>query len=137
MPSVVRHVTIDCADAYNLALFWADVLGGSLAPDDNPGDPQALVSTPDGRVTLLLQRVPESKTVKNRVHLDLSPVDRTRDEEVDRLLVLGASLVADHRREGGAGFAVLRTPRATSSVSRATTTSVRQPRSKALGSPVR
>jgi hypothetical protein len=71
VPSAVRHITIDCADAYNLALFWADALGGSLAPDDNPGDPQALVSTPDGRVTLLLQRVPESKTVKNRVHLDL------------------------------------------------------------------
>ena len=110
MPSVVRHVTIDCADAYNLALFWADVLGGSLAPDDNPGDPQALVSTPDGRVTLLLQRVPERKTVKNRVHLDLQPQGVRRDDEVERLSGLGATIVGDHRRPDGTGWVTMADP---------------------------
>jgi hypothetical protein len=59
---------------------------------------------------MLFQRVPEGKTVKNRVHLDLQPTDRTRDEEVERLLGLGASLVADHRRPDGTGWATLADP---------------------------
>jgi predicted enzyme related to lactoylglutathione lyase len=54
--------------------------------------------------------VPESKTVKNRVHLDLMPTDRTRDEEVERLLGIGATLVADHRRPDGLGWVVLADP---------------------------
>jgi hypothetical protein len=40
--------------------------------------------------TLLFTRVPESKAVKNRLHIDVSPIDRSRDEEVERLLALGA-----------------------------------------------
>ncbi|MDH2428316.1 VOC family protein [Sphaerisporangium sp. TRM90804] len=105
MASLVRHVTVDCADAYRLATFWAGVLDASLADDDNPGDPEALVET--SSVKLLFVTVPEPKTVKNRVHLDLQPRDRTRDEEVKRLLALGATLVADHRRPDGRGWVTL------------------------------
>ncbi|GAA4575882.1 VOC family protein [Planotetraspora kaengkrachanensis] len=105
MTSSVRHVTIDCADAYRLAVFWAEVLGGSLGEDDNPGDPEALVKTPG--VSLLFIQVPEGKTIKNRLHLDLQPQDRTRDEEVERLLTLGATMFGDHRREDGTGWATL------------------------------
>jgi hypothetical protein len=54
--------------------------------------------------------VPEPKTVKNRVHLDLVPTDRTRDQEVARVLELGATLVADHRRPDGTGWVVLADP---------------------------
>jgi hypothetical protein len=54
--------------------------------------------------------VPEAKTVKNRVHLDLVPADGTRDEEVERLLGIGAILVADHRRSDGMGWVVLADP---------------------------
>ena len=54
--------------------------------------------------------MPEPKTVKNRVHLDLMPTDRTRDEEVERLLGIGATLVADHRRPDGTGWVVLADP---------------------------
>ena len=54
--------------------------------------------------------MPEPKTVKNRVHLDLEPTDRTRDEEVERLLKIGATLVADHRRPDGTGWVVLADP---------------------------
>ena len=43
MPSAVRHVTFDCADPYQLAWFWSHVLGGSLHPDDQPGDPEGVV----------------------------------------------------------------------------------------------
>ncbi|MBM4791865.1 VOC family protein [Streptomyces sioyaensis] len=105
MTSWIRHTTIDCTDAYRLAGFWAQVLGGTLAEDDRPGDPEATVTTAGG--ALLFLTVPEAKTVKNRVHLDLQPQDRSRDEEVERLLALGATLVADHRRADGTGWAIL------------------------------
>ncbi|MFJ5706758.1 VOC family protein [Streptomyces sp. NPDC093105] len=108
MSSLVRHVTIDCADAHALATFWAEVLDGRLADDDHPGDPEATVES--AGASLLFIRVPEGKSVKNRVHLDLQPQDRTRDEEVERLLALGAKLVGDHRRPDGTGWATLTDP---------------------------
>ncbi|MFE4871429.1 VOC family protein [Streptomyces sp. NPDC056682] len=105
MTSLVRHLTIDCADAYRLAAFWAQVLDGTLAEDDEDGDPEATVTA--GGVSLLFIKVPDAKTVKNRVHLDLQPQDRSRDEEVERLLSLGATLVGDHRRPDGTGWATM------------------------------
>jgi Glyoxalase-like domain len=59
---------------------------------------------------LLFEKLPEAKSAKNRIHLDLQPVGRTRDEEVERILALGATLVADHRRPDGTGWAVLADP---------------------------
>ncbi|MFE6662006.1 VOC family protein [Streptomyces sp. NPDC057697] len=108
MTSLVRHITIDCADAYGLAGFWAEVLGTRLSDQDAPGDPEALVEAPGA--ALLFIQVPEPKSTKNRVHLDIQPQDRTRDEEVERLLGLGATLVADHRRPDGRGWATLADP---------------------------
>ncbi|MFE7648004.1 VOC family protein [Streptomyces phaeoluteigriseus] len=106
MTSKIRHMTIDSADAYALASFWSAALGEPLQEDDHPGDEEALIEG----AGLLFVTVPERKTVKNRVHLDLQPQDRTREEEVDRLLALGATLVADHRRADGTGWAVLADP---------------------------
>jgi predicted enzyme related to lactoylglutathione lyase len=54
--------------------------------------------------------VPEGKTVKNRMHLDLMPTQRSRDEEVSRLLSIGASLVEDHREPDGTGWVTLADP---------------------------
>ncbi|MFF6775004.1 VOC family protein [Streptomyces sp. NPDC012637] len=108
MTSLVRHVTIDCSDAYALASFWAGVLDSRVSEDDKPGDPEALVETPGAG--LLFIRVPEKKSVKNRVHLDLQPQDRTRDEEVERLIALGATLFDDQRRPDGTGWVVLQDP---------------------------
>jgi predicted enzyme related to lactoylglutathione lyase len=105
MASLVRHVTIDCADPYALAGFWAEALEGTLGEDDKPGDPEALVDS--AGVSLLFIRVPEGKSVKNRVHLDLQPQDRSRDEEVERLLALGATVVGDHRRPDGTGWVTM------------------------------
>ena len=48
--------------------------------------------------------------VKNRVHLDLLPTNRSRDEEVERLLGLGATLVEDHRQADGVGWVTLADP---------------------------
>lgn len=46
MTSHVRHITIDCADAYALGTFWSQVLGAPLSDEDLPGDPEALLETP-------------------------------------------------------------------------------------------
>ncbi|MGW2031803.1 VOC family protein [Streptomyces spinosus] len=108
MTSLIRHITVDCADPYALARFWADVLDGSLADDDVPGDPEAVVTS--AAATLLFVRVGDPRTVKNRVHVDLQPQDLTRDEEVERLLSLGATLEADHRRPDGTGWVTLHDP---------------------------
>ncbi|MFF1694700.1 VOC family protein [Streptomyces sp. NPDC058257] len=105
MTTLVRHLTFDCSDAYRQAAFWAEVLGGKIADDDFPGDPEALV-TAEG-ISLLFVTVPDAKSVKNRLHVDLQPQDRTRDEEVERVIGLGAKLVEDHRKPGGLGWVTL------------------------------
>ncbi|MBV2153275.1 VOC family protein [Kitasatospora sp. SUK 42] len=108
MASLVRHVTIDCADPYGLARFWAEALDGTVGEDDNPGDEEAVVNS--AGASLLFIRVPEGKSVKNRVHLDLQPQDRSRDEEVERLTALGATVLADHRTPDGKGWVTLADP---------------------------
>jgi catechol 2,3-dioxygenase-like lactoylglutathione lyase family enzyme len=112
MTARIRHITFDCADPLALARFWTQVTGYQEDPEDPnlPEHTEALLVAPDGQADLLFVTVPEGKTVKNRVHLDLQPTDRTRDEEVDRLLGLGAALFADHRRPDGTGWAVLTDP---------------------------
>ena len=64
----------------------------------------------DGRTRLLFIEVPEAKQIKNRLHFDLRPTDATREDEVARLLALGATEVADHRRPDGSGWVTLADP---------------------------
>ncbi|MFF2541744.1 VOC family protein [Kitasatospora sp. NPDC058063] len=108
MVSVLQNVAIDCADAYELARFWSGVTGRPLDPDCRPGDRETQVLLAEGPV-LYFNQVPEAKTVKNRVHLCLRP-ETSRDQEVERLLALGAGLVGDHRNPDGSGWAVLADP---------------------------
>ncbi|MFJ8623463.1 VOC family protein [Kitasatospora sp. NPDC093550] len=108
MVSVLQNVAIDCADAYELARFWSKVTGRPLDPDDEPGSHETQVMLAEGPV-LYFNQVPEPKTVKNRIHLCLRP-ETSRDEEVERLLALGATLVADRRDPDGSGWAVLADP---------------------------
>lgn len=108
MSSAVHHIAVDCADPYRLATFWSRVTGHPLSDDDAPGDPEATVLLPEGP-TLYFQRVPEPKVVKNRLHMCLRP-HGPREEEVARLLGLGARMVDDRRRPDGTGWAVLADP---------------------------
>ncbi|MFI2780419.1 VOC family protein [Streptomyces sp. ALB3] len=108
MVSTVQNVAIDCGDAHGLARFWSEVTGGALDPGSSPGDPEAQVTPPEGPV-LYFNQVPEAKTAKNRVHLCLRP-ETSREEEVGRLLALGAVVVADRREADGSGWTVLADP---------------------------
>lgn len=111
------QVVFDAADPHALARFWAKALryqqedhsgvvdqllqGGRLREDDDVEvegrrafRDVAACTDPDGSgPRLLLQRVPEPKTAKNRVHLDLQVGAQAAPAEVERLVALGASVV--------------------------------------------
>ncbi|GHJ49128.1 glyoxalase [Catellatospora sp. TT07R-123] len=108
MVSVLQNVAIDCANAYELARFWSGVTGRPLDPDNRPGDHETQVLLAEGPI-LYFNQVPEPKQTKNRLHLCLRP-QTSRDQEVERLLGLGATLVADRRNPDGTGWAVLADP---------------------------
>ncbi|TDV48821.1 VOC family protein [Actinophytocola oryzae] len=109
MVSFVRNVSFDCSDPYALARFWSGVVGHPVHPDCAPGDPEVVVEPPGGP-RLYFQAVPEDKVVKNRVHVCLQSADLGRDEEVDRLVALGATVFADLREADGGGWVVLQDP---------------------------
>ena len=112
MTALLSHVTVDSRDAYAQSLFWSAVLGWVEDPDDpnEPGDEECMVSSPDGHQRLLFIEVPDAKAGKNRLHLDLRPAAGTRDEELLRVLELGAVLLEDRRRPDGSGWFVLADP---------------------------
>jgi hypothetical protein len=116
------QVTFDCADPAALAGFWAEVLDYRVQPPPNGFDswtaaldafgvPQerrndrsALID-PDGRgPRLFFQKVPEGKTAKNRIHLDVRATPGRRggdrmaalEEFATRLVALGATRIARH-----------------------------------------
>ncbi|MEU9085088.1 VOC family protein [Streptomyces sp. NPDC048357] len=108
----VRHITFDALDPYRVAEFWSAVTGFPIHPDDVEGDDEILLEPGrPGVPGLLFIRVPDAKSVKNRVHLDIEPPTGTRDETVERLIGLGAKLVDDRRDEDGVmGWVVLADP---------------------------
>ena len=87
MTSSLRAVTFDCADAATLAGFWADVLGRQVAEDPTSEHAVLLPGDTSG-LRIVFNQVPEPKTVKNRLHLDV--ISETFDAEKERLLNLGA-----------------------------------------------
>ena len=101
MTSRLTECVVDCADPSALSRFWAAALGYQVLEESpehveiGPGgrtDAQLLADLRSGPTgpSLVFIRVPEPKTVKNRLHLDLSPIDGDRDSEVSRLEGLGA-----------------------------------------------
>jgi predicted enzyme related to lactoylglutathione lyase len=92
--SVLDTVTFDCADPGRLAEFWAASLGWEV--DEGDEEPDASIK-PVGTTAetpwqgLYFQKVPEGKVVKNRVHLDLRPLD-SMAAEVERSIALGATV---------------------------------------------
>lgn len=86
----IATITIDCADPGALARWWAEALTWNITYDSPD---EVVIEAPEGEIAspLLFIKVPDAKTVKNRLHLDLRPNDR--DAEVARLEGLGARRV--------------------------------------------
>jgi hypothetical protein len=130
------QVVIDCHDPASLAKFWATALGYVTQPPPEGHDSweswakemeipeerwnsMSAVVDPEGtRPRLLFMQVPESKQVKNRVHLDIHVSERTvegdervqlREEKVAELQGLGATKV-DDRTELGIAWTVMQDP---------------------------
>ncbi len=131
------QITFDCADPAGLAVFWAEALGyqreappqGFVSWDDalrswgvpeDQWNSRSAIVDPDGkRPRVFFQQVPEGKTVKNRLHLDVrAAIGLAGDERMTqlesraaRLVDLGGSRL--RRIEPGsreAGFIVMQDP---------------------------
>jgi hypothetical protein len=129
------QLVIDCRDPEPLARFWAAALGYEFAPvpegfatwddywrdvgvsEEELGIGEDRIVDPDGSgPRIWFQVVPELKTVKNRLHLDISvsggralPIETRRqrvDAEAERLAALGASYVGVLSEEGLDHYAV-------------------------------
>jgi len=112
MASRISHTTIDCQNAFSQSEWWKQILQYiDVSGDPNEaGDEECMIVNPATDHHLLFIEVPDQRVVKNRVHFDLVPTDRPRDDEIDRALALGASAVADRRRRDGTGWMVLSDP---------------------------
>lgn len=97
----IGWISVDCRDPRALAEWWRRLIGGATTVDDD-GD----VQLAGGPFTLLFLKVPEGKTVKNRLHFDLRVDDF--DAAVATALALGAT-PADEVYEGPR-WRVLRDP---------------------------
>jgi hypothetical protein len=127
------QVTFDCADPHAQAAFWAAVFGAEV--EDHSALVDQLVAEGrmpagdrierDGRSAfrdvaacrdpagveprLFFQRVPEPKTAKNRMHLDVHVAEDRKAAEVERLVALGAEHIATNQDRGPLTY-VLRDP---------------------------
>lgn len=125
MSVFVSHTTIDCHDAFALSEWWREVLAYEMDADDpnEPGHEECMIRDPETGHTLLFIEVPDAELPAKRIHLDVRPRERRRDDEVEWLLGRGASVVADRREIYGPGsgwvtmadpegnqFCVLRSP---------------------------
>jgi predicted enzyme related to lactoylglutathione lyase len=88
MTSRIAAIVIDALDPRPVAEFWMAVLGWQIVDEQ----PDMLSIAPPGKTwqTIDIVRVPEHKGVKNRLHLDLRADGSTAEEEIARVLALGA-----------------------------------------------
>jgi len=98
MSIAVIGLSIDCLDAAALAQFWAQVLARPVAA--NPTTESAVVEATDTTTgpRLGFRQVPEPKSIKNRLHLDLLTPDF--ETETARLLALGATTARQVKKNG-------------------------------------
>ena len=105
------NITVDCDDVLRVAEFWSAVLeqpidpgAGELFASINGGDPER------AEPAWYFTKVPEPKTAKNRMHVDIVSADAGA---IDRLVALGATVVGPHEIEvprGSHGWTVMQDP---------------------------
>lgn len=103
MTTHISNITFDAHDPYAQTVWWDQILEDfTIGDEDEPGDDECGLESPGDQAVLFL-RVPEPKTVKNRLHLCLTAATGDRNSEVDRILGLGATIVDDRRTPEGDG----------------------------------
>jgi catechol 2,3-dioxygenase-like lactoylglutathione lyase family enzyme len=85
--SRIGDIVVDCADPPLLARFWAEVLGYRVTDQDATG---VAIAGSAVMPAVLFIRVPEGRAGKNRIHFDVCATDSEHDQELARLLALGA-----------------------------------------------
>ena len=88
MASTFTELIVDATDPRGLADFWCAVLGWNVTEDDEEG--VEIAAAAGALPKIVFVPVPDAKTVKNRVHIDVSPSGCDQAEEVERVLALGA-----------------------------------------------
>jgi predicted enzyme related to lactoylglutathione lyase len=107
MPLRLHHIVIDTHDLPGLARFWTQALGWRVLSER---DQEIVIGTDENApVGICFMPVSDVKTVKNRVHLDLTTSAADRDAEIGRLLALGAQRV-DIGQTGRESWTVLADP---------------------------
>jgi predicted enzyme related to lactoylglutathione lyase len=107
MPLTMHHVVVDAHDLPKLARFWSQALGWKVLSERE----REIVIGPDVNAPtgMCFMPVADEKTVKNRVHVDLTTGAADRDQEIERLLALGARRV-DIGQTGKDSWTVLADP---------------------------
>jgi predicted enzyme related to lactoylglutathione lyase len=107
MPVRLHHIVIDTHDLPGLARFWTQALGWQVLSERE----REIVIGPDmnAPVGICFMPVSDAKTAKNRVHVDLTTGAADRDQEIERLLALGARR-ADVGQTGEVSWTVLADP---------------------------
>ena len=107
MPVRLHHIVIDAYDLPGLARFWTQALGWKILSER---EREIVIGTDENApVGMCFMPVTDPKTVKNRVHLDLTSNAQDRDQEIGRLLALGARRV-DIGQTGAESWTVLADP---------------------------
>jgi catechol 2,3-dioxygenase-like lactoylglutathione lyase family enzyme len=107
MPVRLHHIVIDTHDLPGLARFWTRALGWPVLSERE----REIVIGPDvnAPIGICFMPVTDAKTVKNRVHVDLTTSAADRDQEIERLIRLGARRV-DVGQTGEESWTVLADP---------------------------
>ena len=107
MPVRLHHIVIDTYDLPRLARFWTEALGWKVLSER---EREIIIGTDENApVGICLMPVTDEKVVKNRVHLDITTSAEDRDQEIERLLALGAQR-ADIGQTGKESWTVLADP---------------------------
>lgn len=106
MTSVLTEMQIDCENPERVCSFWCAVLGWRPVNDERGFWWASASGDYTARPMLVFVHVPEKKTTKNRLHIDISPSGCDQAQELERLLGLGATR-ADVGQGPDVGWVVL------------------------------
>jgi predicted enzyme related to lactoylglutathione lyase len=106
MTAFIKYVTFDCSEPRRMSAFWSEITGYQTVTAE---DDFAALAAPDSRGVrgILFWRVPEPKTVKSRMHVDLASKDP--EAAIARIVELGGQAV-EHRAGHGASWTVMLDP---------------------------